>query len=195
MPQLTRYVVGVARAHVSWDWLGEALAIDFANTVLRRESEYEDLLASASDVVAWTGYQAGRVPAVDAEAVERRLEEVRGVRDDVFAVLAATAAGRALHGPAAQRINARVRRHPVLRLLADPPGSSATHVAGAADPLDTLLARVADSAVELVADPNSDLALCDAPSCGQLFIRARRNQRWCGPACGNRARVARHARR
>jgi len=66
-------------------------------------------------------------------------------------------------------------------------------VAGQPDALDALLALVAHSAVEVIADP--DVALCDAPSCGQLFIRTRGNQRWCGPACGNRARVARHAHR
>ncbi|MFI5735270.1 CGNR zinc finger domain-containing protein [Kribbella sp. NPDC051587] len=41
-------------------------------------------------------------------------------------------------------------------------------------------------------DDRHDLALCDAPGCGQLFFQRRTNQAWCGPGCGNRARVARH---
>jgi predicted RNA-binding Zn ribbon-like protein len=63
----------------------------------------------------------------------------------------------------------------------------------AADPLDELMARAAASALELLASPA--LAFCDAPSCGQFFMRSRRDQRWCGPACGTRTRVARHAMR
>src|SRR3954447_9124809 len=39
------------------------------------------------------------------------------------------------------------------------------------------------------------IGFCDAPSCGLFFERTRRNQRWCSPECGNRARVARHAAR
>ena len=61
------------------------------------------------------------------------------------------------------------------------------------DPLDELLSRTAMSAVELLGSPT--LAYCDAPSCGQFFMRNRRDQRWCGPACGTRTRVARHAMR
>jgi predicted RNA-binding Zn ribbon-like protein len=49
------------------------------------------------------------------------------------------------------------------------------------------------SAIELLDSPA--LAFCDAPSCGQFFIRRRRDQRWCSAACGTRTRVARHATR
>jgi predicted RNA-binding Zn ribbon-like protein len=54
-----------------------------------------------------------------------------------------------------------------------------------------LLARLAAEVRDVVAS-RDDLALCDAPGCGQLFFERRTNQAWCGPACGNRARIARH---
>jgi predicted RNA-binding Zn ribbon-like protein len=82
-----------------------------------------------------------------------------------------------------------------VRVLATAPGTARTEVHHEPGPVDALLARVADDAVRLIADPDSAIALCDAPSCGQFFRRTRTNQRWCGPACGNRARVARHAHR
>jgi predicted RNA-binding Zn ribbon-like protein len=174
---------------VSWDWLGEPLAIDFANTVLREGGEYGELLRSGADVTTWARREAGRVPVPAAGGAATRLAEIRAVRDDVFAVLAATAAGEsAPHGPAG-RLDARARAHPVVAQLL---GESV--VCGAGDGVDELLARVVAAAIELA---RSDVAvgLCDAPGCGQYFVRGRPNQSWCGPACGTRARVARHAAR
>jgi predicted RNA-binding Zn ribbon-like protein len=58
---------------------------------------------------------------------------------------------------------------------------------------DDAQAVLAAAVVDLVARPGAGgVALCDAPSCGQLFLRGRPDQRWCGPGCGNRVRAARH---
>lgn len=188
----------MARSDHTWDWLGEPLAVDFANTVLRRGGAYEDLLGAADDVVAWARHERaldrGRLPRpVAAGAVRSRLEEIRAVRDDVFAVLGAAAASERPPAATVQRINERIRANPVVRVIDPASGAPAAELSGAADPVTELLARVVDAAVQLVGDPAAELALCDAPSCGQFFIPSRGNQRWCGPACGNRARVARHA--
>lgn len=177
----------------SWEWLGEPLAVDFANTLRRRGRTYEELLVSGADLARWSRRESKRVPVLNARAIAPRLDEARAVRDDVFAVLHAATSGRRLPSEATQRINARAREHPVVAQLGARPGASAKRVVGAPERLDDLLARVADAAIRLVGDAHSGIALCDAPSCGQFFIRERSNQRWCGPACGNRARVARHA--
>jgi predicted RNA-binding Zn ribbon-like protein len=60
-----------------------------------------------------------------------------------------------------------------------------------------LLARlqgtIARSAIGLLTGPQRALLhVCEAPSCGMLFVGDRR---WCCTACGNRARAARHYRR
>ena len=60
-------------------------------------------------------------------------------------------------------------------------------------PLDELVARCVAATIEIAGHPR--LTLCDSPGCGQLFLRERENKRWCGAACGTRARVARHAAR
>ena len=88
-------------------------------------------------------------------------------------------------------MNAALATVPLVPQLRD--GTVELVAPAGADPLDELLARAATSALELLASPA--LAYCDAPSCGQFFMRSRRDQRWCGPACGTRTRVARHASR
>jgi peptide deformylase len=179
---------------VAWDWLGEPLAIDFANTVRRRGARYEELLRRPGDLVAWARHERGRVPVPARADAERALLEVRACRDDVFAVLRAAAAGEALPPAAARRIDARARALPVVAQLDHLPGRRRLVAAHRAPAVDELLARACAAAIELVGgDAVADLGLCDAPSCGQFYVRGRRDQVWCGPACGTRARVARHA--
>jgi predicted RNA-binding Zn ribbon-like protein len=172
-----------------WDWLGEPLAVDFANTTKRSGGEELELLQAPDDLVAWAACEDGRVPAIDAGAV--RIGEVRTLRDDVKALLHAVVAGELAPGPAVERVNARVRAAPLVSQLRD--GELVLAPAAAAAPLDELLARVAQSAIDLVA--RGGVGFCDAPSCGQFFERRRVSQLWCSDACGTRARVARHAHR
>jgi predicted RNA-binding Zn ribbon-like protein len=165
------------------------LAVDFANTRRRRGAEYQELVCSGGDLAAWAEDERGRVPSLSADAAQQRLGEVRALRDEVVELLGATARGQTSR---AERVNAALRTVPLVPQL-DSDGSCSLHAPPAADPLDELLARVAASAIELATEADSPLALCDAPSCGRFFMRHRRDQRWCGPACGTRARVARHA--
>jgi predicted RNA-binding Zn ribbon-like protein len=179
---------------VAWDWLGEPLAIDFANTVRRRGADYEELLLEPSDLLAWARRERERVPVPTGAEARRRLPEVRACRDDVFTVLRAATADETLPGGAARRIDARARALPVVAQLDRRPGRRRLVAARRGGAVDDLLARVCASAIELVGgDAVADVGFCDAPSCGQFFVRARRDQVWCGPACGTRARVARHA--
>lgn len=187
-----------------WSWLGDQLAIDLANTVRRRGDRYVDFFAGSEGVREWLAAEAGRVPPVPAG--DDAVRAVRDLRDDVLAVLRAAALGEPWPAAAVRRTNELLLRRPVVRLLragASAPGSGAPgaggvelRVAGDGPPLSELLATVAAAVVELLAGPDADrLALCDAPGCGQLYLRDRRNQRWCGDACGTRARVVRHQRR
>jgi predicted RNA-binding Zn ribbon-like protein len=169
-----------------WSWLGEPLAIDFANTVRRRGLDYVECLDEPHDLVEWARHVGLRLSVRDVGA---RLPDVRELRDAVFALL--LAATRNVNAPQAAeaRLNAALAAVPLVPRLRD------GHVELTAPPdapaLDALLARVGASALDVLRDPA--LALCDAPSCGQFFSRHRGDQRWCGPACGTRARVARHA--
>jgi predicted RNA-binding Zn ribbon-like protein len=189
---MKRQAAPARRATPSWDWLGKPLAVDFANTVQRRGRLYEDLFVSSADIERWSRHERPRVPVVNARLAASRLDEVRDFRNDIFALLHAAASRRRLPPEAVMRTNARVRQHPVVPEL-QPNGELTLRVNSSPGALDDLLARVAESAIRLLSASDTALALCDAPSCGQFFTRARPNQRWCGPACGNRARVARHS--
>jgi predicted RNA-binding Zn ribbon-like protein len=171
--------------------LDEPLAVDFANTTRRRGADEErELLGEGADLVEWAQREGGRVPVPPATAAADRLDEVRALRDDVKRLLRAAVEGDPLPRAAATRVNERLVRAPVVPQLGQP----ALRAIGKPDPLDELLGRVAASVVEVVgAGPGAGLGFCEAPSCGQFFIQARPNQRWCGPPCGTRARVARHA--
>ena len=172
-----------------WDWLGEALAVDFANTTKRSGGTEHELLQSRHDLVAWAACEAGRVPELDPDAV--LIGEVRTLRDDVKALLHAVVRSEPAPPSAVERVNARVRAAPLVPQLRE--GGVVLAPATAVEPLDELLGRVAHSALELSAA--GGVGFCDAPSCGQFFERHRVSQLWCSEACGTRARVARHAHR
>jgi predicted RNA-binding Zn ribbon-like protein len=174
-----------------WSWLGEPLAVDFANTVRRRGGDYTELLASGADLRAWVEHETPRVPDPTEYDADARLEEVRELRDAIFALLLASANREPAPPGIERQVNAALAAVPLIPQLCD--GTVELVAPPLTDPVDELLARTAMSAVEMLASPA--LAYCDAPSCGQFFMRSRRDQRWCGPACGTRTRVARHAMR
>jgi predicted RNA-binding Zn ribbon-like protein len=177
-----------------WEWLGDALPIDFANTIHRRAAEDLDMLRDGGDLAEWARRQHGQVPVPSAGAAQARLAEVRELRDDVRALLHAAEAGEPLPADARHHVNDRARALPLVAQLGERPGERRLLPATAADEIDELLAGVAAATIELVGS-GAPLAFCDAPSCGGFFTPTRANQRWCGDACGTRARVARHAAR
>jgi predicted RNA-binding Zn ribbon-like protein len=174
-----------------WSWLGEPLAVDFANTVRRRGADYTELLATGADLRAWAEHEAARVPDPSEYAADSRLDEIRALRDAIFALLYAAARREPAPPGIERQVNAALAAVPLVPQLRD--GAVELVAPAEVDAVDELLARTAMSAIELLASPA--LAYCDAPSCGQFFMRNRRDQRWCGPACGTRTRVARHAMR
>jgi len=175
-----------------WAWLSEPLAMDFANTIRRRGMVDHDYLRTGADLASWAEVEAPQVPRVGARAAQARLEEVRGVRDDVRAILRATVDGAPLPARATARLNARVRAAPLVGQLGGRAGEVRTVPAARAYAVDELLARVAAATIELVGS-GAPVQFCDAPSCGQFYAPDRPNQVWCDPSCGTRARVARHA--
>ena len=170
-----------------WSWLGEPLAADFANTVRRRGHEYEEQLEHPQDLVDWARHEGVELEPPDPA----RLERVRALRDAVFAILLAATSREPPPSGTERPVNAALAAVPLVPQLQG--GEVVLTAPGDPPPLDELLARVCASLLDLLGDPA--LAFCDAPSCGQFFLRHRGDQRWCGPACGTRARVARHARR
>ncbi|MER5301162.1 CGNR zinc finger domain-containing protein [Streptomyces lasiicapitis] len=83
-----------------------------------------------------------------------------------------------------------VRDEPVVRdqPAAPPPGHPRT-----TPHADLLTAALAHAALTFLASPDRQrLRACHAPRCVRYFLKDHPRQEWCRPACGNRARVARH---
>ena len=124
-----------------------------------------------------------------------RVAEFRSLRDAVRALLGATAERRTLPPDAVALVNDLSAAAPVRVELdaTDPARPVVRASAGPGSPTIAILAGIARSAIEVVGGPDRDrLRRCEAPRCGRFFLAERRGTRWCSPACGNRARVARY---
>jgi predicted RNA-binding Zn ribbon-like protein len=185
-------VMAVAR----WSWLGEPLAIDVANTVRRRGLRYIEHVRSPEDLREWLEHERDRLAVpdrVDADLVSRFLV----VRDHVLSVLRAAArSGAGLPADDVAAINDAALAAPAIRLLRVEPGRYFTRPVIRTDQVTRFLADIAAAAIDLLTGPEAAaLTLCDAPGCGQLYLRGRPNQQWCDPHCGMRARSQRYAER
>jgi predicted RNA-binding Zn ribbon-like protein len=175
----------------TWAWLEGYPSLDFANTVIRRGWIEHELVTSVEDLESWL--KAAALPAPPPPAVTREdLEAFLHLRDPALRLLRAAAGYGRWEQSDVRTLNEALLRCPEVLVLGESPGQLISSPAGSPDPFTLLLARIATEVRDVLAGPRPDLALCDAPGCGQLFFQRRTNQSWCGPPCGNRARVARH---
>lgn len=181
------------RGPVLWSWLGDHLAVDFANTVRLVAGERVELVATPDALQDWLGLVGLGV----ATTVDERLRvDFVELRDAALEVLHAAHSSRDLPDRATARVNAAVLAAGTCRLLTPQSHTCRYASARGTTGLTNLLGRLAAAVVDLVArDDLANLAVCPAPLCGQFFHRARPNQRWCSAGCGNRARVDRHRHR
>jgi predicted RNA-binding Zn ribbon-like protein len=173
-------------------WLVYPPAVDLANTITAGRTGVIDHLSDRAGIEEWVNAEHDRIPGVEAAC--RHPERVRELRDDVYALLHAAARGDRLPAHALKSVNEASHADPVYLTL-DAAGDPRWRSLGR-NLLDRFAGAIARSAIELAGDPHRHgLALCQASSCGMLFVRDHPRQTWCTPACGNRARVARHAAR
>jgi predicted RNA-binding Zn ribbon-like protein len=172
-------------------WLVFPPAVDLANTVMVTPAGDRDLLEGEAQLDAWIAAERGRIAGVEAAA--GRLAEVRELRASVRELLHARARGRRPTDAARRRINAVCAGAPLRTALTR--DGRVVEEAASGDRFALFRAIVARSAIELAGGGGRGLSVCEAPSCGMLYLREHPRQVWCSPACGNRARVARHAAR
>jgi predicted RNA-binding Zn ribbon-like protein len=175
---------------LEFDWPGQALALDLADTVVvMRPGEEVDLLTTEDQLARWLALERDRVG--DTTGAETRLRDFHRLRDALRALLAAATHGAELPADAVAAVN---------RASAAAPGFVRLRAPGVVDVestartrADAILGAIAASAVELLGGPDRErLRNCTAPRCGGYFLAGRARQEWCCTACGNRARVARH---
>jgi predicted RNA-binding Zn ribbon-like protein len=160
-----------------------------------------DYLKSFDHLAVWSGHaglfepdriallrrQADRYPAAAGAALERG----RRLRAGLYDVL--------LHGPerpgfAVFAAEARTAAHS-LRMRATAGGNIEQRVS-TREGLDAPTLAVAWSATQLLTGAHAPVRACPGHDCGWLFLDPNGRRRWCTMAtCGNRAKVARFARR
>ncbi|NJC68333.1 hypothetical protein HC031_01150 [Planosporangium thailandense] len=182
----------VAAAPARFALLGEPVAIDLVNTVVKGG---RDLIAAPGRFASFFAQEAERLD-VDLAALPS-LDDVRRLRAALDDLLRAVVDGRTPSPEAVAVVNgyaAAAPSAPQLTWSGDGPVRTATGPATA--PIRTL-AAFARSAIDLVTRPEGvRLRRCAAEDCMLLFAAATSRRQWCSTStCGNRVRVARHAQR
>jgi predicted RNA-binding Zn ribbon-like protein len=191
------------------DFVGGDPAIDFINTVTARDGAPRDWLASYAGLVDWAD-KAGLLPVRTLRALARRAERepaaaaralgrAKALREELFTLLSAMAAGRAPPAEALRELRKYWIQGAGAHELRFQHGRVAP-VIGDVDDLDAIASVVAWRVVEhVLPSPVDRLRVCAGPECSWLFIDRSKagRRRWCDMAvCGNAAKSRRfYARR
>jgi predicted RNA-binding Zn ribbon-like protein len=185
--------------------VGGAFMFDLTNTASGRGGpRAQDHLRHADHVVAWAQH-AGIVGAAGARALRRRiarprvaadlLRRMRELRDLLYAVGTALAAGAAPRPPLLARL-ARMHAGAMACARLTPTGAGfAWRWDAARAPVEAIVGPVALSAIEVVTHAErTRIKQCVGEHCGWLFLDTTKNnrRRWCEmEVCGNRAKQKR----
>ena len=176
--------------------LGEPLALDLANTVVRHAGQDLDLLTDERQLRDWLDQQQSRLPA--AQPTKAVLAAVRRVRGSVRDCLLAVRDGREPPADAIAELNAVAAAAPAtIAIELDPDGRPRRVTQRPAAAADQIGAALAEAAIEFLTESDLDrLRECASDECILLFYAANPRRRWCSTArCGNRERVRRHYQR
>jgi predicted RNA-binding Zn ribbon-like protein len=194
--------------------VGGLLAVDFANA--RGLDENVDVLEggwgrliafleAAGTISRARGEALRELPFVAPEESSELLRLAIELKSALRQILSARLAGDPLESDWIAQVNAVLactEGYERLEAIAIQGNGSADwrlRLAARSDGLEWLLAAIARSAAELVAEgPAAPVRKCANPNCRLFFYDASRTgrRRWCSMAtCGNRAKVAAHFRR
>jgi predicted RNA-binding Zn ribbon-like protein len=184
-----------ASSLLRFDWAGQGLALDLADTlVAARGREFVDRLSDSSQLSRWLELERewiGPVRESEAPAVA----EVHELRKAIRSLFFAAAWKEALPLASARVVNrfsAGAAWHRQLD-LSEPAAPQLAYARSRSSRASQVLAAIADAAIELLTGPDRErLRACAAPSCGMFYLERKAGRRWCSVSCGNRARVARH---
>jgi predicted RNA-binding Zn ribbon-like protein len=189
---------------------GGALCLDFVNTVDDRPTlQSRELLHDYRDLLSWAR-QAGAVTPRQASALEREaarrprearsvLDQARSVRESLFLLFSAAAAGRRLPEAELDRLNPALSAALGRLRLTSGRGKGARWAWSDELALEQMLWPVLRSAADLLTSRDlARLRECAAQACAWLFLDRSKNRsrRWCDmTVCGNRDKVRRHRQR
>ncbi|TAN08129.1 MAG: hypothetical protein EPN38_04220 [Rhodanobacteraceae bacterium] len=174
--------------------LGEPIALDLANTRVRRQGETVDLLDTPAALAAWLRYEHARLPWAGT-VTGGDVTAVRELRDAVVVLLDAAQQHTRAPASALHSLNAALADGRATSLQLGWTDTQPHLVAPRAHTRrSVLLHALAADAIALLTGPDAKrLRQCAHPDCILRFVATNPRRRWCCDAtCGNRARVARH---
>jgi predicted RNA-binding Zn ribbon-like protein len=172
----------------------EPLGVELHNTLYASGGKLVDGLGTDASARAWLNALAHRLPDEGNGRLPTRAELLQ-LRDPVREALHAAMDGHAPSPASLDLIN---------RASADAPRSAIALWRPAAPPIagvslhgasraQAVLAAFAADTIDLLTGPKREaLRACGATGCVLLFLKDHPRREWCSPACGNRARQARH---
>lgn len=204
-------MAGLKRSIETLDMCGNALALDFVNTVhSRADGTGFEYFGRYEDLVAWPGL-AGLLDGADRSRLrqtaqahprkaERVLDEARQLRETIYRLFLVTIRGGEATAADLETFNRGLSQAlSRQRLAATKDGFSLSWSTDSPD-LGQVLWPVVDAAAKLLANgPHDRIRECKVADggCGWLFLDTSKNgkRRWCNmQTCGNAAKVRRHRR-
>ena len=189
------------------DLAGGDLCLDFTNTVSSRGAPGEhDYLDSYDDLLAWGAHagaldggvaaRLGEAAAVRADEARAVLARARALREALYRIFAAHAAGRIPAPGDLALLNTELSRALAQRRIAHAAGAFAWEWEERRPALDRVLWPVALAAADLlVSGELARVHQCENGTCGWLFVDRSKNRsrRWCSMKdCGNVTKVRRY---
>jgi predicted RNA-binding Zn ribbon-like protein len=179
--------------------LGEPLPVELMNTLTSTDGVVGDALADDDQAADWLRAVGSRIAGDPLDGFAGRpLRELRDALRHLAAAVTAdprppATAANLTRAAAVATLNALAQAQPQLAWTADDAPQRSYRVRGTAG---LAVALIAVQGVELLGGPTCEqLRPCLAPNCLLFFVKDHGRREWCSPACGNRARVARHYRR
>ena len=177
--------------------LGEALAVELANTLYQHRGETTmDFLATSEHVALWFAH----APPAASLGLPKRLTssqvaDIRALRNAVHHILDRwTRDTSEASGAPVATLN-RYASRTACRLHLDWPdgGTPRAALVPSGPAFDALLARLACDCIGFLAGPQLPLLRrCDGPDCAMFFVQHHHKRRFCQEGCSHRARQARY---
>lgn len=197
----------------TFEFLGEALCLDFLNTVHDGEAEDpEEELSSDADLVAWAAQagilavsEAGRLQAgalrnyVRLKLLGKKrgslLQDVRALREVLRQMFQRAARDRKVASRDVETLNLLLKRFPAAGRIERSNSDWTMNWESQAGGAEKIFYAIVKSAAELVASGRwRAVRECASDTCTWMFLDTSKNhsRRWCEMArCGNRDKVQR----
>ena len=178
--------------------LGEAFAVELANSDHRTGHEDRDFLAAPEDIAAWFAHAPAAADlVVPAPLPPEVAAAVRGIRDATRLLLTETADDHraAMRTDAAELLHHEARRA-AGHLALDVSGAPTWQLHHEGEVQDVFLAAVASRCILFLGGEDAGrVQRCARPVCPMLFVTRHRARRFCSDTCAHSVRQARYYRR